>query len=291
MTQENNTQAAIDAGKEIAGAAQKLQDVGGIPITMNHQGQVMVHTSILAEQDKRAEKPRRLMGTAVLGNEQGFIDHVQRFKDNDTVIFGSRDSLTVVYDYHRIVSQGLEAGSVPNRDAFARWGQHRATFTPEMSDEWKAWIGGAKKPLGQEAFAEYIDENVRDIAKPTNERQTPSAGSLATMALNLKVMADKTMESTVNPTTGEYTLIAKEEHKTTGSTQIPAEFDIEIPIFTGAPKTRITCKIRFRKGDGKPTFAWIVPGADALKRQAMEEMIMRVRAATQLPLMNGQPEQ
>ena len=34
----------------------------------------------------------------------------------------------------------------------------------------------------------------------------------------------------------------------------------------------------------------VVPGAQALLRQAMEELIMRVREATQLPVMNGKPE-
>ena len=55
MTQENNTQAAIDAGKEIATATlQKLQDFGGIPYTVDPKGNVAVHVPLLVEQDKRA---------------------------------------------------------------------------------------------------------------------------------------------------------------------------------------------------------------------------------------------
>lgn len=291
MTQENNTQAAIDAGKEIATATlQKLQDFGGIPYTVDPKGNVAVHVPLLVEQDKRAPQPRRLAGTAQLGNEKGFIDHVHRFKDPESVIFSTRTDLTAVYDYSRTVPQGLDAGAVPSRDPFARWGQHRAHFAPEISDEWKAWIDGAGKLLGQEVFAEFIDEHVRDIAEQTEDRKVPTAADLATMALNLKIMADKTMESVMNPTTGEHTLVAKEEHKTVSSTRIPTEFDISIPIYTGGPRTRIVCKMRFRKSDQGPKFAWVVPGAQALLRQAMEELIMRVREATQLPVMNGKPE-
>jgi len=288
--QENNTQAAIDAGKEIASVGQKIGDFNGIPYTVTNNGTLCMHDKLLAEQDKRAEKPRRLLGTAQLGNERGFIDHVNRFKDPESVIFSTRTDLTAVYDYNRTVPQGLEAGAVPTRDPFARWGQHRANFTPEISDEWKAWIDGARKLLGQEAFAEFIDEHVRDIAEPTDDRKTPTAADLATMALNLKIMADKTLESSINPTTGECMMVAKEEHKQTTSTRIPVEFDIWIPIHTGGPKTRIVCKMRFRKSNGSPAFAWVVPGAAALLRQAIEEMVMRVREATQLPVLNGKPE-
>jgi len=288
MTQENNTQAAIDAGKEIATATlQKLQDFNGIPYTIQPGGAVQVHEKLLAEQDKRADQPRRLQGMAVLGNEAGFIAHVLRFKDSESVIFGDKTSLTAVYDYHQKMSD-VPADEL-DRDRHARWAQHRAHFAPDLSDEWKIWVGGQGKMKSQSDFADFLEEHERDIAGPTADRNVPSVADLRTMALTLKVTTDDVLESSINRTTGEYHLVAKQEQKTTGETKIPKEFDIEIPIFTGGPKTRIVCKFRMRK-DGKFTFGWIVPGAEALQRQAMEEMLMRVRDATQLPVMNGRPE-
>ena len=290
MDQDNNVQAAIDAGKEIASASQKIQMVGEIPVSFKQSGEGQMWTNLLEAQDKRAEKPRRLQGTATLGNEESFIAHVERFKDGQSIIFGDRTSLTAVYDYNRTVPQGLPVADVPARDPFARWGQHRAYFAPELSDEWKIWIGGAGKLKSQTDFADFLEENDRDIAGPTADRSVPSPADLRTLALTLKVSIDDVLESSINRTTGEYTLVAKQEQKTTGSAQIPREFDIEIPIFTGGPKTRIVCKFRMRKDGSKFAFGWVVPGAEALRNQAMEEMMMRVRDKTQLPVLNGKPE-
>jgi len=289
--QENNTQAAIDAGKEIANAQlQKLLDFQGIPYTVTRDGAIGVHKPLLEALDQRAEKPRRLKGLAILGNEQGFIDHVNRFKDPESVIFFTRSDMTAVYDYSRTVPQGLPIGDVPVRDPFARWGEHRAHFAPELSDEWKVWIMGAGKLKAQADFADFLEENERDLAGPIDGRNVPSPADLRTLALTLKVSVDDVLESTINRTTGEYTLVAKQEQRTTGSAQIPREFDIEIPIFTGGPRTRIVCKFRMRKDGSRFQFGWIVPGAEALRIQAMEELMMRVRAATQLPALNGKPE-
>lgn len=290
MDQDNNVQAAIDAGKEISTATQFVKYQGEIPFIVRPTGEVTSLAALLAEQDKRAPQPRRLQGTAELGNEESFILHVLRFKDAESVIFGDRTSLTAVYDYNRTVPQGLPVSDVPARDPFARWGQHRAYFAPELSDEWKIWIGSAGKLKAQAEFADFLEENDRDIAMPTAERSVPSPADLRTLALTLKVSIDDVLESTINRTTGEYTLVAKQEQKTTGSAQIPREFDIEIPIFSGGPKTRIVCKFRMRKDGGRFAFGWIVPGAEALRVQAMEELMMRVRDKTQLPVLNGKPE-
>ena len=120
MDQDNNVQAAIDAGKEIASASQKIQMVGEIPVSFKQSGEGQMWTNLLEAQDKRAEKPRRLQGTATLGNEESFIAHVERFKDGQSIIFGDRTSLTAVYDYNRTVPQGLPVADVPARDPFAR---------------------------------------------------------------------------------------------------------------------------------------------------------------------------
>lgn len=69
MTQENNTQAAIDAGKEIATAQQiaKLHD--GIPFLVKSDGGVVVLEALVKMADQRAPQPRELAGRATLRDD------------------------------------------------------------------------------------------------------------------------------------------------------------------------------------------------------------------------------
>lgn len=276
----------LATGKELAHIKDRQAEIFGIPHVLVPTGftlQTLEKTLELADKRAERDKPRLLSGTATIQDEASFVGHVNRFKDADSVVFFDKTNFTAVYDYNRKLTGD-------DRNLAARFGKHRANFTPELSDEWKTWIGNGGKLFAQEAFADFLDEHVWDIAGPNEERgKVPTPAALATMAHSLKVMAEDTIESTINRTTGEYNLVAKSEQKTTGTTQIPPEFDIEIPIFVGGPKTRLTCKLRLRKDDGIK-FGWVVPGAAKFQRQAMEELAMRVREAVELPVLSGKPE-
>ena len=130
--QENNTQAAIDAGKEIAAATlQKLQDYNGIPFTLSPKGELSVQSNLLRELDGRAPVPRVLSGLAKLTDESSFIAHVNRFKDGQSAIFVLEDGFLAVFDYHRAMPQ--DGDLISGRDGAARWGRHRAQYTPPLS--------------------------------------------------------------------------------------------------------------------------------------------------------------
>lgn len=292
MTQENNTQAAIDAGKEIATAQQiaKLHD--GIPFLVKSDGGVVVLEALVKMADQRAPQPRELAGRATLRDEAGLIAHMLRFRDGDSALFYDGEKLLAVYDYHRPMVPPAEGQPFITRNDKARWGRHSAVFTPLLSPEWKAWVMGAGKMLGQAEFADFIDEHASDIAMPNDQRPSvPTVADLATMAMTLKVTSQDVCEATINRTTGEYHMVAKSEQQPTGQTKIPKEFDVEIPIYEGGQKYRFACAVRFRKGaDNKPTFGWVVRGADKLLRDAFAEMAARVSDKTGVPAFAGSPE-
>ncbi len=288
--EENNTQAAIDAGKEIQLARQQIQTFNGIPVAIDKEGTWKVLSGLLENQDRRADKPRAMSGSCAITTEASLVAHAHRFRDPESALFATGSALIVVYDYHRSVPDGLESGSVPARDIFARWQRHRAVYEPKLSPEWQTWIGGQNKLMAQAEFADFLEVNDRDIAGPIDERKVPSPADLMTLALTLKVTAEDVLESTINRTTGEYTLLAKQEQKSTGSATIPKEFDIAISVYENGPLYRMPCKFRMRKEGQGFKFGWIVPGAARLLRDAYQDMAKRVSDATALPLFFGSPE-
>ncbi len=289
MTQENNTQAAIDAGKEIAASAQKLQIIGGIPVGFKHDGDSYLLTGLLAEQDKRAEKPRALAGSAKILDEASMIAHCQRFRDSASALFADASQIMAVYDYHRPVA----ASDVPEivRDSAARWQRHRAIYKPEKAKEWTTWTGKAGQLMSQADFADFLEANLQDLAGPDGDRKVPTPADLMTLALTLKVTSEDVLESQINRTTGEYHLVAKVEQKTTGEAKIPKEFDILVPVYENGDLLRVTCRFRMKKDGSAFKFGWVIPTADRLERSAWQTICARIAEKTTLPLIYGQPEQ
>lgn len=297
---ENNTQAAIDAGKEVAASGQKIQFIGELPVSMKYDGEAVLWTKALTIQDERAPQPRALAGKSLILDEASLIAHCLRFRDADSALFANGSSILAVYDYHRPIREALHIEvkegetavlNVVGRDVSARWQRHRAEYTPQKSPEWKTWITNAGKLISQAEFADFLEANVQDLAGPEGERKVPTPADLCTMALTLKVTQNDVLDSQINRTTGEYTLIAKQEQQTTGSTVIPKEFDLLIPLYERGELVRVTCKFRMRKEGAAFRFGWIIPTAERMERQAFEAIAKRIAEATTLPLFYGQPEQ
>lgn len=284
VSNESGVAAAVHAGKEIIIASKRgLLNQQGSLYTLRDDGSIHIERELSDEIDKRNARPVHLRGAARVLDEASLIAHALRNKDTSSAIFYDAARVLVVYDYNRAVT-------TEDRDGCARWGKHTAEYKPSNSEEWKAWIGGSGKMLQQAEFADLLEERVKDIAGPREGRDVPTAAQLMTVALQLKVTSEDVIESEINRTTGEYHLVAKVEQKTTGQTRLPKEFDIEIPIHDNGPLYRITCSFRFRKDGAKPTFGWIVRGVERMQREAMAQMVERVKDATKLPAFAGSPE-
>ena len=300
MTQENNTQAAIDAGKQIASVGQSVFYIGEIPYTRTHDGSVVGLGAYLAESDKRAAQPRSLGGCAHILDEASMIAHCQRFRDSASALFANADSIVAVYDYHRPIAEALHIEAkegetailaVIGRDASARWQRHRAIYKPAKSKEWTTWTSKAGQLMSQADFADFLEANLQDLAGPEGDRKVPSPADLMTLALTLKVTSEDVLESQINRTTGEYHLVAKVEQKTTGEAKIPKEFDILVPVYENGDLLRVTCRFRMKKDGAGFKFGWVIPTAERLERSAWQAICKRISETTTLPIFFGQPEQ
>lgn len=284
--QANNVQAAVDAGRAAAEAAKKvigfLPEEGGVPIAIikTQQGgeQAIVLKDALDLVDARAAVPRRLRGTAVLTDVDSFVAHVLRFKDPGSVVFADKAgvNLQAVYDYHGGARE-------------PRWAQHRATYSCPLSRQWKLWLAANGLPMGQEDFGNFIDDNMGDLAAGQAGDEFPAPTKVLEMARNLVVRSKGTFERKLNPTTGEATLVTKDEHEAE-STKIYRAFLIGIPVFEGGEAYRVEARLRFSLNNGRPTFAFALYQYERVLEDAFGEVCAKVKAATELPLYAGKPE-
>jgi uncharacterized protein YfdQ (DUF2303 family) len=285
----NDVAAAVEAGKQAVTLADRMVALApftddAIPVVMVRQGEtVKPLAELVALQDERAPAPRRLRGTATFTELASFIAHVNRFKDGASVIFADTvtPTLTAVLDY----SQG--GGEVA-----PRWGQHRSVYTLPLSAKWQLWLRHDAEPMGQEAFAQFVEDHLEDIRSPSGdsgESDLPAAAELLTMARNLVIRSRGEFSRSINPVTGEYALVSKHEN-TSESTKIPRGFLLGIPVFEAGAPYALEARMRFSMLNARPTFAYALANPDEKVRDAFNEVRTLAEARTGLPVLAGSPE-
>lgn len=278
----DNIQAIIDIAQEAAGVDKQLTTINGIPVLVNGDN-VLVLTNVLEAADKRADAPRRRKGTSNHSELSSFIDHVNRFKDEHSAVFADSGAvrLVAILDYH------CKGAASP-----AQWGEHRSVYVCPLSEQWRLWTANSGVKMTQDAFAQFIEDNMGDLATPTGngaDKEFPMPADVLTMARNLVIRSKGEFSRSINPTTGESSLVCKNENDQT-STKIPRAFVLGIPVFEAGHAYRIEARMRMDLSGGRPAFSYVLYQPQAILRDAFGEVRDSVKYRTELPVFAGTPE-
>jgi uncharacterized protein YfdQ (DUF2303 family) len=253
--------------------------------------------------DYRAE-PRFRRGTATMLSLDSLIEHLNRFKDADSVVFADDDrvapSITAVIDYHPKGEPGTAA----------RFGRHRSTFAFPLSDEWKAWVKGNAEVMSMTDFAAFLEERLPDILAliPGEDQLSEDIEKMVTalggeeiiasptrlmeLSRGLQVNETSTVREVVNLATGEGQVQWEATHNdaTGAPLRVPKVFMIGIPVFRNGWLYRIAARLRYRKTQGKIVFWYELWRVDRTFDHAFKEAVGRVKDETELPVLIGKPE-
>lgn len=278
----DNMQAIIDAARAGVDISKTMTTIDGIPVLVDGD-QVHILNNVLEIADKRGAAPRRRKGTSNHSELASFIEHIIRFKDADSAVFADTGAvrMTAVLDYH-------QAGA----DKPPRWGEHRSVYVCPLSEQWRLWTANNGVKLAQDAFAQFIEDNMQDLASPTgngDDKDFPMPSDVLTMARNLVIQSKGEFSRSINPTTGESSLVCKNEN-VTGSTKIPRAFLIGIPVFEAGAMYRVEARMRMDMSSGRPSFSYVLYQPEVIKRDAFGEVRQMVKEQTALPVFAGSPE-
>jgi len=255
-----------------------------------------------AEFDDYLSEPRDRRGTAKFTELDSLIAHVNRFKGPESVVFAndSRESpaLTAVIDYHA-------AGNI----AAPGFGRHRSTFHFPLSDEWQAWLKSDKQVMSMTDFAQFLEDRVIDVLHmiPGEDEisedlqkyidalgggaviATPSR--LFELSRSLYIHETSVVREVTKLSSGEGQLVFQTDHTDEYGQplKIPGLFLIAIPVFRRGPLYRIAARLRYRK-QGGVVFWYELWRLDRTFDHAFEEVLQRVAAETELPVLRGSPE-
>lgn len=261
--------------------------------------------------DAWLERPRRVEGIAKHQTLESFIEHVNRFKQPESAIFGNRvmpgATLLAVIDYHNPARLGLaeaEGDAVGGNDIVPAWCAHTVLYPMPVSEEWSAWTKANGAKLDQMAFALLIEERLADVvvvgdgASPTVDMMVKQLGvkmgtpaELVQFSRGLKVNVGGEVGDEVNPSSGEVSLTFTKTHrsKSGGELAVPGAFVLSIPVFEDGTRYLVVARLRYRIDEA---VTWWVDlyRPDVVFRAAFNEAANTAHENTGLPLYLGKPE-
>jgi uncharacterized protein YfdQ (DUF2303 family) len=246
--------------------------------------------------DEYLQKPRRREGTAKLTELASFNAHVNRFKSSASAIFANnacQPQLIGVLDYH-------EEGATGD-PAFCK---HRAVYDFPLSDEWTAWTEKDSEQLGQQAFAEFIEDRLADVLDPAEAGDNAkafasrlgmhfaSASRLVELSRGLSIHVGATIRQAVNLGTGEsqFTYVDQHQDEKGAPLKVPGAFIIAIPVFRGGDPYQIPVRLRYRVSGSQATWFYQLARSEETFLHAFREACEAAKTATSLPLFYGTPE-
>ncbi|WP_375188461.1 DUF2303 family protein [Sphingobium yanoikuyae] len=272
---------------------------------VDHEGVHVIDPTTL---DGYRTAPRFRRGVATLTDLPSFIGHVNRFKDDGSMVFASDDrsapSLTAVLDYH---PEGAESGP--------RFGKHRSSFHFPLSDEWKAWTAANGKKMTMADFAAFLEDRITEVvpaaavAGSFKDDEDPmkvyvdslgGTGKLAdptrlmVIASEMNVLESSQVSEAVRLQSGEGKINFQVDHTVTDgqgkSLTVPAAFGVGIPVFKGEQPYCVLARLRYRKEGGRLVFWYELWRTDLVFDDAFNGAVDKVQQETGLTVWKGQPE-
>lgn len=234
---------------------------------------------------KYEAKPLRKAGIVKLDDTASFIDYVRRH--------GSLESCTVWckadYAAGRVGFMAIidDHGEAPDAQ---RWREHRATFTPVFSEEWKRWIGhnGPGKAFTQFDFAGFIEENNKDIAGVDG---SATGAQMLEMALSMEANQDVKFKSSIRLQNGGVQLnyVADDDAQTVTRMQLYERFTLGFRVFSGGDAYQLGARLRYRVREGKLTFWYELIRPDKVLEAATTTLVELIKSNVGKPFFFGEP--
>lgn len=238
-----------------------------------------------------ANHPFRKKGTARFKVQESFVEYVNKHKLPESVIYakvnkGERDApltVTAVFNDHE-EEQNQLAGS----EVAAGWQDFRAILAPEASHEWRTWTANSGKAMSQFEFAQFIDDNIKDIS--SSQDGFPTGTEMLQMALAFELSQDKRIKSAIRIQSGgtniEY--VEDDDASTVARMQAFDKFMLGIPVFWRGQAYAVEAKLRYRVREGKLTLWYDLVRTDVVVDDAVEQVLQAVGTGTASSILYGE---
>lgn len=261
--------AAIAAGQALQVGRVTFAKDGGRPFTLLPGGTLQSLEAYLPA-------PSFRRGDVEFYDAESFGLYVNRFKDATSLLFADKVArrFTAVLDYHEEGPTGAP-----------RWGRNRAALPLRHTRSWQTWAAANKQSTNQTAFAQFLEDNIPDVA-------APAGAEIVEVARTLEARKAVTFESAIRAQNGAYKFAYHEDIQGTaraGSLSIPEEFTLGLQPFEGSPIYRVMARFRYRIGEGGKLSLWfdLVRLDDVLDAAFSDTRAAIAKLVPDLPMLAG----
>lgn len=263
-TQTNNDGLAHAIAKigAMQDAATAIQEIHGTTHLVVPEG--YRHIDLTAAIEQAGAAPIRKKGAVHLGDLASFNVYVaDQGSPIDTYIYADPDSRTLTAVLNEHVKSQRATG----------WRDHRAVYKAELSREFTTWMQSNKKPMEQDDFAIFLEDNIADVVEPSGEQ-------LLQIALTLQAKTEVNFSSHKRLDNGQIQFAYSETvdaRAGTGMIEIPREFTIGLRLFKNGDGYKVRARLKYRLGGGKLKFWYELDRAENAIEDAFQAYVNQAR--------------
>lgn len=233
------------------------------------------------------------------GNGEYRLEDLQQFhptpRRKETII--TFDSAASLVDYTRLHKEDgtrllVDLGGVKRRNPQLRatinhhtrnaagWADHIAEYRFPVSPEWLVWTESDNTKMAQNAFAQFLEDNLPDIAEP-------DAAKLLELCKMFGAKINVAWESGTNLQDGTVQFVFREQidGKGKGEMRMPEWIKLKLRVFDGDTEpVELPARLRFRidRETGKLTLFYMLYRAHEVIEKRVREVVEQVARDTAL---------
>lgn len=222
--------------------------------------------------------PSRIRQNVSLISPGSLIAYIQRYRDARSVVFADKTKtrIVAVLDFHENANN-------------AAWGAHKAVYDCPFSDDWKAWCAGDNAKMNQIDFAEFLENNIKNVAPISDDYSGPSGTELLEMVLAFQETRKSEFKSVKRLSDGTCQFAFSDEKSGSGNTKMPEKISLAISPFHNGAAYQIDARIRYRLRDGQLVLWYELIEPKKVVEHAFQEIVtdMENQLGEDLPIYEG----
>jgi uncharacterized protein YfdQ (DUF2303 family) len=225
------------------------------------------HVDVTKAIEEALPEPHRKRGVVSLSDLPSFLKYVADQATPDVCYIyadpNTRSLVAVLNDH------GADHQCMPG------WRDFRVTYNAELSREFAGWHKNDKRPMEQEEFAVFLEDNIADIAEPSGE-------TMLQVALTLSAKTEVAFSSHRRLDNDQIQLSYTETIDARaggGAIEIPREFALGLRLFKNGEGYKVRARLKYRLGGGKVKFWYELDRAENALEDAFKAYVDQARAS------------
>lgn len=212
---------------------------------------------------KLRDRPRRKTGVFRPATVDSFLSYVHEHQTEGTTVWVQPYGPEIV-----ALLNGHEA--VPGEPG---WADHQARLTLTPTPEWKRWTAADGMLMGQEVFAELLEDGLGEIADP-------DGATLLEIAQTMHGAVNASWRSAIRLATGAVKMAYDEEATAragkTGDLEVPTAFRLVLAPYEGEEAVLLDARLRWRMNGGTLRLGFKLDNPQRELRQCVQRIHDRI---------------